>query len=99
MWWQGQEAERSCLELNKHEAERRNWKWHRVFKLSKPASGDILPSMRPHFLNLPKQHQQLGTKYPNTLLTDCQDKSNLSNCSKDLPSRQRQFTRGEGVGG
>lgn len=58
------------------QAERPSLQWHtgskehiaeleRSYEFSKPASSDTLPPARPHFINLPKYHQHLGTNCSN----------------------------------
>ena len=58
----------------------------RDFKFSKPTSTDILPLTRLHFLNIPKQHYDLGIKCLNA-----QDYGNNSHSKTTLFSWQINY--------
>lgn len=63
-WWLKQEVESLHFEPLTQRRESGLEMVH-IFKLSKPASSDVLPPAMLHFLSLPKQRHQLGTECTN----------------------------------
>lgn len=57
------------------------------------ASGNIIPSTRPHLLNLHKQWQQLGTKHPNLRACGGHMDSNHHTVSKKIKVENEKACR------
>lgn len=66
--WQQEADTASGIAKSSHlkpQAGNKELEWRATFGAPKPTTSDLLLAAKPHILNLPRQHYQLETKYPN----------------------------------